>query len=81
MNAIQQPNRAPIDAWAMPHSKGKASQRPAFTPVHPSSPGLIRHTTATLAHRYRTSHLWQGGIGNGPFDCNAPLQPVMELRP
>jgi len=28
MNAVQQPNRAPIDAWALPHSRGKASQRP-----------------------------------------------------
>jgi len=76
MNAIQQPNRAPIDAWAMPHSKGKVSQRPVFTPVQPSPRGLIRHTTATLAQPKTQSHHWQGGIDNGPFDCFASLQPV-----
>lgn len=67
MNPIQQPNRAPIDAWALPHSKGKASQRPAFTPVQPSPLGLIRHTTANKAQRKSHLHHWQGDIGNGPF--------------
>jgi len=79
MNAIQQPNRAPIDAWALPHSRGKASQRPAFTPVQPSPLGLIRHPTAILAQHNRYSHHWQGDIDNGPFDCNVSLQPIVEL--
>ncbi len=35
-------------------------------------------------HNGRTNHCWhhwQGGIGNGPFDCSVSLQPVVELRP
>jgi len=44
MTPIQQPNRASSDAWAMPHSKGKASQWPAFTPAQPSPTGPISHT-------------------------------------
>jgi len=80
MNAIQQPNRASSDAWALPHSRGKASQRPAFTPVQPSPSGLISHPTATLAQHESQSHPWQGDIDNGPFDCNVSLQPIVELR-
>ena len=83
MNAIQQPNRAPIDAWALPHSRGKASQRPAFTPVPPSKIGPISHTKAHQANSKvsnRRPHHWQGDIDNGPFDCNVSLQPIVELR-
>jgi len=75
MTPIQQPNRAPTDAWALPHSRGKASQRSAFTPVQSSPPGLIRHTTAASQHNDRYPHHWQGDIDNGPFDCNVSLQP------
>jgi len=80
MTPIQQPNRAPIGAWAMPHSKGKASQRPAFTPTQPSPSGLISRTTVTNAHKQTCLTYWQGDIDTGPFDCSVSLQPVMELR-
>lgn len=56
-------------AQAMLHSKGKASQWPAFTPVPLSQLGLIRHHNAQQAQR-SILYLWQGGIGSGVFDCN-----------
>ena len=65
---------------ALPYSKGKASQWPAFTPVQPSPLGLIRHPTSDNSATHRTSHLWQGDIGSGPFDFNVPLQPVWGLQ-
>ena len=80
MTTIQQPNRAPIDAWALPHSRGKASQRPAFTPAQLSQIGLTRHTTATNERKQTCLTHWQGDIDTGPFDCSVSLQPVWRRR-
>jgi hypothetical protein len=66
-------------ARAMLYSKGKASQRPAFTPAQRSKIGPISHTTANLAQPLSLSHLWQGGIGPGLFDCNALPATSLEI--
>lgn len=57
MNVSSTSTEARLAPRALPHSRGKASQRPAFTPVLRSKIGLIRHPTANLAqpNRYRTS--------------------------
>ncbi len=79
MNPFQQPNRVSSDAWALPYPRGKVSQGPAFTPVHPSPLGLISPTNANR-RKDHCSHLWQGGIGNGSYDVRELADFILPRR-
>jgi len=81
MIPIQQPNRVSSDAWALLYSKGKVSQGPAFTPVHTSQFGLIRHTTGSAATSLLSIPTRQGrATTTAPYGRYLPCHLVRELR-
>jgi len=63
---------------ALLQRKGKPAAGIHSGPTIPTRPDTPHH--CDISALKSQSHLWQGDIGNGPFDCNISLQPIVELR-